>query len=320
MNKSMDLQRISHIMVTTAVTVVLFDLPFRMIELLGLIPAAGPKNMLPVLFGLLFGPAGVAGTAIGVLASGLIRWQLGLDCVFEILMTVLAGYAAYVVWYHLPVYSRPRCKNAREALCLLVCIVVSSILCAAVTVFVPISVWDGSAAACAAQMGISTAVWSLLLGVPCLITATSMFGMQPAAPVAWLAKHPDEERCDLERFVMNTPESIAEMSDAIDLLSAGCDLDPKQSYDTMSCVEELNCLILAQLPEGGTNHVRLTVGDSLVIQMLYGGKRYNPLAAHMRSGGPMANMDMLGILMVREMAVYAHYEYMHGLNEIRIIL
>lgn len=37
-------------------------------------------------------------------------------------------------------------------------------------------------------------------------------------------------------------------------------------------------------------------------------------------GGPMANMDTIGILLVREMAVYAHYEYARGVNEIRIML
>ena len=110
------------------------------------------------------------------------------------------------------------------------------------------------------------------------------------------------------------------MSDAIEMLSLGRAIDPKRSYELMSCVEELNCLILAHLPADGTVQVRLYAGDSLVVRMRYEGMRYNPLAVRMQPGGPMANMDTLGILLVREMAVYAHYEYAKGVNQIRIII
>ncbi len=320
MSKSWDLRLTARTLIGTATVSVLCDLPFRIIGLLGLIPAAGPKNTLPMLFGLLFGPLGAVGAAAGALISGVLRWQLGLDCLMEALMALLAGCAAYVLWYHLRVNSRPRCKNAREAGCLLLCIVASSVICAVMAALAPAGVWEGSALSRAVQVGGSTAAWSLLLGVPCLITATSMFGMTPPAPDAWLAQHPEDGRVDLERTIINTPECIAEMSDAIDMLALSRGLASKRGYEMMSCVEELNCLILAQLPENGKVQVRLNVGDSVVICMRYEGARYNPLAVRMQPGGPMANMDTIGILLVREMAVYAHYEYARGVNEIRIIL
>lgn len=307
-------------MAGVALLTLLCDLPFRLIALLGLIPAAGPKNMLPVLFGMIFGPAGAVGSGLGMLVAGALAREGMLEILTETAAAMLAGMAAYAVWYLLPQRTRVRCKTGRDVLSVLLCIAAAALAAAAVVAIVPGMLWETAAAVRAAQIGGSTAAWSILLGIPCLITATSMFGIIPSAPGWWLGRHPDCDAVDLEQTVVNTPESIAAMSDAIDMLALTRGIDPKQSYAMMGCVEELNCLILQHLPEDGVIRIQLTVSDSLVMRMHYAGERYNPLAIRLQPGGALANMDSMGILLVREMAVYAKHSFHRGENEIRIIV
>lgn len=313
-------RRAQRLLAGAALASFLCDLPFRLIGLLGLIPAAGPKNMLPVLFGLLGGPTGAAGADLGMLLSGAVMRETLPEILTEAVAAVAAGLAAYAVWYLLPQRMRVRCKTGRDVLSVLACIAAAALAAAVVVAGVPGMLWDTAALSRAAQIGGSTAAWSVLLGIPCLITATSMFGITPCAPRWWLARHADCDAADLEQTVVNTPESIAEMSDAIDMLALTRGIDPKQSYAMMSCVEELNCLILSHLPADAVVRVQLSVSDSLVMRLQYDGARYNPLAVRLQPGGALANMDTMGILLVREMAVYAKHSYQQGRNEVRIIV
>lgn len=312
--------RAARLLAGAVLVTVLFDLPFRLIELLGLIPAAGPKNMLPVLFGLLCGPVGAVGAGLGMLLASVLVQEAALEVLVEAVAAAAAGMAAGAVWYLMPVRTRVRCKTRTDVLTVVLCIAAASLAAAAVVACVPGPLWACSAGSRAAQVGASTTVWSLLLGIPCLITATSMFGIKPAAPHGWLMRHADCDPVDLEHTVLNKTDSIAEMCDAVDMLTRTRGLEQKQGYALMSCVEELSCLILAQLPEDGRLEMQLTISDSLMVRMRYAGARYNPLAIRMQPGGPLANMDTLGILLVREMAVYAKHRYEQAVNEIRIII
>lgn len=320
MSRRNDIARMMRLIGGTAFVALLCDLPFRLIALLGLIPAAGPKNMLPILFGLLYGPVGAAGAGLGMLLAGVVMQEALTEVLVEGLAAVVSGVVAYVVWYLLPVRTRARCKTGRDVLAVLLCIFAAALATALVVAAAPGLLWEIDGVSRAAQIGGSTIAWSILLGIPCLITATSMFGIMPAAPKWWLVRHADCDAIDLEQTVVNTPESIAEMSDAIDMLALTRGIDPKQSYAMMGCVEELNCLILQHLPENGMIQVQLTVSDSLVMRLRYAGERYNPLAIRLQPGGALANMDTMGILLVREMAVYAKHRYYQGENEIRIIV
>lgn len=320
MSRQNDIAPMMRLIGGTAFAALLFDLPFRFIALLGLIPAAGPKNMLPILFGLLYGPAGAAGAGLGMLLAGMIAQEGLVEILVEGLAAVVSGAVAYAVWYLLPVRTHVRCKTGRDVFTVLLCIIAAALAAALVVAGAPGLLWETDAMSRAAQIGGSTVAWSILLGIPCLITATSMFGIVPAAPKWWLTRHADCDAVDLEQTVINTPESIAEMSDAIDMLALTRGIDPKQSYAMMGCVEELNCLILQHLPENGMIRVQLMVSDSLVMRLRYAGERYNPLAIRLQPGGALANMDTMGILLVREMAVYAKHSYHQGENEIRIIV
>lgn len=320
MHRAIDTRQAARVLGGTALIAVLFDLPFRLIGLLGLIPAAGPKNMLPVLFGMLFGPIGAAGAGMGMLLVGAIAQEALRECAAEGIAAFLCGAAAYAVWYRLPMHIRVRCKTGREAKAVLICVAAASVVAALAVVCVPGQLWQVAPGMRAVQLGGSTAVWSLLLGIPCLITATSMFGVIPAAPSSWLARQSDCDAVDLEQTVHNTPESIAGMSDAIDMLALTRGLDMKQVYAMMGCVEELNCLILEQLPANEAVNIQLTASDSLLVRMRYAGARYNPLAIRVEADNPLANVDKLGILLVREMAVYAKHSYANGENRILIIV
>jgi len=287
--------------------------------LFDLAPIAGPKNMFPLFFGLLYGPSGAVGTALGALLSGMVRGQFNGSCAAEAFVAFLSGSTAWLTWYLLPTTTRPGCKQPRQLLFLLLCILVASGVAAVSTWLIP--AWgDLEPSAAATQIGLSSLVWTIVLGVPCLITAVSLFGAEPNAPQFWRRRHPQEDVVDFDQIVENDPMSIGMMSDEIDIFNLQHGLPTKLGYAVMSCVEELSCLILEHLPPDGTVRVRLTAGDNILLRMNYEGEMYNPLAIHVQHGDPTADMDVIGILMVREMAVYTSHWYAHGINEVKIII
>lgn len=314
-----DRRRVIRVILLAMMSSALCDLPFRVIQLFDLAPIAGPKNMLPLFFGLLYGPSGAVGTALGALLSGLVRGQFNASCAAEAFIAFLSGSASWLMWYLLPTTTRPGCKQPRQLLFLLLCILVASGVAALSTWLMP--TWGKLKPSVAAmQVGCSTLVWTVVLGIPCLITAASFFGKEINAPPFWVKRNPYEDIVDLEQIVENDPMSIGMMSDEIDIFNLQHNLPTKLGYAVMSCVEELNCLILEHLPPEGTVRVRLTAGDNVLLRLNYEGEMYNPLAIHVQHGNPTADMDVIGILMVREMAVHTSHWYAHGINEVKIII
>lgn len=323
MKSAMEVRRAVCALPRIALAMLLFDLPFRKIALLGLAPVAGPKNMLPVLFGLLYGPAGALGSALGVLLSALVRLRMTADCAAEAVGALAAGCIVWAIWYRLPGLRRPSCKTAREMAGVLFCIAAASVATGVCMLAVPEKTLGVRACALALEMGMSTAAWSLLLGMPCLIMATSMFGIRPVAPDGWARQHREDDKPDFERTVVNDPASIGELCSEVDLFSMTHGLPPKLAYAVMSCVEEMSCLILEHLPAGGSVQVMLTKGDSMLLLLRYAGEKYNPMAGHIRPQELTADAEcwsILGTLIVREMAVHIRHGYAQGVNEVKIII
>lgn len=78
----------------------LFLLPTKSIVIIPGITEIRPASLLPVIFGLLFGPAGAWGSAIGNLGGDLFG-TFSLGSVFGFIGNFLYGYIPYKLWYHL---------------------------------------------------------------------------------------------------------------------------------------------------------------------------------------------------------------------------
>lgn len=320
-----------------AAAYICLDLPFRAMGFLGLTPLAGPKNAVPVAAGIMCGVWGAAGSAAGaVISAGLWVMRAGGDVAVSacggILTTALAEVLAealavwivsvgfYLAWYLPAIISAPEIKHGRNAvkyagLCLAAGIAAGIIeeLCAR-------QAFDLEPGAIFFQTGISTFVWSLLLGLPVLITLTSVFAVSPAIPKR--VKRPGlfNREPDLTVTAGRGVEETGRVSDILEEYNQNQKIPPKRAYAILSCVEELGVMIQEHLPEGGQMEFNIKTGDTVVIGIRYPGERYNPLAVRPVSGGPAANLDILGILMVREMAVTTRYRRDGEMNELKIVV
>lgn len=296
------------------------DIPFRALEFLGLMQAAGPKNVLPVLFGLLFGPAGAIGSALGAFISGVCRLSFGLDVWAEALAVFCAALIAWFGWYAFGWTEPPRMKRL-SAVIRYICVsavagAVNGIICAVLlcrTTHIP---WFEIYV----EVQLSALAWALLLGLPMLITATSMFAMLPVMPKHLEETYHQTHQPPFDHTIPNDIDEVAKISDAIDMFNMEYGISIKRAYSIMSCVEELNLKIMEQLPPDATIRITIEAGDNVVIRLFYGGKRFDPMAIRTVRGDPTANLDAVGILLVREMAVLTGFWYVDGVNQVKIIL
>ena len=82
-----------------AVIYLFLDIPFRAMGFLNLLPSAGPKNALPMVAGLVFGPAGILGTSVGALVSGWVSGASFRAAASEAVSVAAASAFFYRFWY-----------------------------------------------------------------------------------------------------------------------------------------------------------------------------------------------------------------------------
>ena len=105
--------------------VLMIDFPLLAPEVMGM----GVANLLPMLFGLLFGPAGAWGAAIGHLIGdlGALTWR----SLFDFVGVFLLGYLPYTMWTTLkPIADgrrEPSAKNWRSWTLLILIALISSV-------------------------------------------------------------------------------------------------------------------------------------------------------------------------------------------------
>ena len=305
-----------------AAVYVCLDLPFRSMGFLGLVPMAGPKNAVPIAAGMMYGPWGAAGSAVGAVISGFLSAAGGNGNLVwaEALASWIAAMIVYQVWYLPGIISEPSVKSGTNA-------VKYAGLCLAAGLVSGIfeELWAGSyfgmkPGAVTLQTGISTAVWGILLGLPAFITLTSVFAISPDMPNRVKRSGLFHREPDLAIIAGRGTEETGRVSDILEEYNKNRKIPPKRAYAILSCVEELGVMIQEHLPEKGEMLFQIKTGDNVVIGIWYPGERYNPLAVRAVPGGPAANLDILGILMVREMAVTTRYRRDGDINKLKIVV
>jgi energy-coupling factor transport system substrate-specific component len=81
-------------------TYMLFLVPTKSIAIIPGVTEIRPASLLPVIFGLLFGPAGAWGSALGNLGGDLFG-TLSLGSIFGFVGNFLYAYIPYKLWYHI---------------------------------------------------------------------------------------------------------------------------------------------------------------------------------------------------------------------------
>lgn len=122
--------------VLTALTAAIYAavlIPFKAIPLVPGFTEVRPANMIPVAFGLFFGPAGAWGAAIGNTLGDIFGSSFGFGSLFGFVGNFLFAYIPYKLWMNLGVLKKeeltPDCKGGKKIVLFIVSAILSSTAC-----------------------------------------------------------------------------------------------------------------------------------------------------------------------------------------------
>ena len=122
--------------VLTAVTAAIYAavlIPFKAIPLVPGFTEVRPGNMIPVAFGLFFGPAGAWGAAIGNTLGDIFGSTFGVGSLFGLVGNFLFAYVPYKLWMNLGVLKAeeqaPDCRSAKKVVLFIICAILASAAC-----------------------------------------------------------------------------------------------------------------------------------------------------------------------------------------------
>lgn len=304
-----------------AVIYVFLDIPFRTMGFLNLLPVAGPKNVLPMVTGIISGPAGICGSVTGALISGGLSGASWMETIAEAVSVAVAAIFFSCFWYFGQSSTRKAdLKSVRHMIRFFLTGAMAGFVMGGLEGILLADNCESGFVVLLLEVGISSSAWLLLIGMPVFILLTSVFAIQPWRPGQRLAARDADAAKDLVLDIGSDLQELAVVGDAVEQYNKQTGITAQRGYAIMSCVEELSVLIQQQLPENGNIHIHISSGSNVVVRLHYQGERYNPFAVRMAPGGPGANLDILGILMVREMAVHVGYRQKRGGNELTIVV
>jgi len=122
--------------VLTAITAAIYAailIPFKAIPLVPGFTEVRPANMIPVAFGLFFGPAGAWGSAIGNTLGDLFGSTFGVGSLFGLVGNFLFAYVPYKLWMNLgvlkPEENAPDCRSGKKIALFFLCAIMGSAAC-----------------------------------------------------------------------------------------------------------------------------------------------------------------------------------------------
>ena len=122
--------------VLTALTAAIYAailIPFKAIPLVPGFTEVRPGNMIPVAFGLFFGPAGAWGAAIGNTLGDIFGSSFGVGSLFGFVGNFLFAYIPYKLWMNLGVLKKeeqtPDLKGTKKIVFFIICSILASAAC-----------------------------------------------------------------------------------------------------------------------------------------------------------------------------------------------
>lgn len=148
-------------------------IPFKAIPIIPGFTELRPGNMIPVAFGLMFGPAGAWGAAIGNTIGDLLGGTIGWGSAFGFIGNFMFAYVPYKLWDNLGILSKddmaPDCRSTKKIVLYVIVALAASLICGLwiawgvdLLGFVPF-------AALAAIIPANNAVAAIILGLPVTI-------------------------------------------------------------------------------------------------------------------------------------------------------
>lgn len=138
MRELVTMWRDSRMIMLAAVTAAVYAallIPFAGLVIIPGITAVRPGNVIPVVFGIMFGPAGAWGSAIGNLINDVFAGTFGPGSLFGFIGNFFFGLVGYKLWGSLgPLSSgeEPDMRSAHQLLEFVAIAVIASALCAAI--------------------------------------------------------------------------------------------------------------------------------------------------------------------------------------------
>ena len=162
--------------VLTAVFI-LIAVPFKVMSLIPGFTEIRPVNCFNMLYGLLFGIYGALACAIGNLIADALGGTLAISSWAGFVANFLGTYLAHVIWYK-TVKKRPLIKDFREVSVFAALSVLMALMIAAIIAFgVGISYPEVDLVSLSESIVINNVVFSILLGLPLLVTAENAFNV-----------------------------------------------------------------------------------------------------------------------------------------------
>jgi energy-coupling factor transport system substrate-specific component len=132
-----------------------------------------PGNVFPIIFGLMFGPAGAWGSAIGNLIGDLVGGTLGLGSIFGFVGNFFLGFIPYVLWTTLGIVPKSdisqNTNSWRKLWAYIVVTIVSAVACGIIIAWYLDLVGLVPFAALAAIISVNNSIAELVLGPPLLL-------------------------------------------------------------------------------------------------------------------------------------------------------
>lgn len=147
-------------------------IPFKAIVLIPGITEVRPASALPIVFGLLFGPAGAWGSAIGNLIGDFFG-SLGVGSIFGFFGNFMFAYVPYKIWQNLGIVSKddtePNLKSGKKVVAFIVAALAGALSCALIIGWGLELLGMVPFAALGAIISMNNSVPSIILGIPLLI-------------------------------------------------------------------------------------------------------------------------------------------------------
>lgn len=278
----------------------LLDIPVQATRFFQFGPAVGIKNFLPPVMGMILGPAGALGCAIGCVAGGLILSTPAPMLAAECLSVLLCAVTAWVGWHWRN--NGLSLKRAVDYGRYVLLIAVPAALSGALWRLIVGSGGLGLTVACVAT--------GLLIGIPVLILAGSIFCVEPVLPHGRAREHQASGQ------ITGDPDSVGAFNDLLEekLLLTG-KVNMKRLFELQNVVEEVTLRVLGEALDAAVN-VSVDCHDSCSVRFDYEGKNYSPLKLSRDSD----EVDVMSLKLIRHRALRASHSYSGGVNRVHIVV
>ncbi len=301
--KKAELSRIRrHVLLMLACTAgyMLMDIPVQVTRFFQFGPAVGIKNFLPPVIGIILGPAGVLGCALGCVAGGLILSTPVKMLAAECLSILICGVTAWVGWHR--GNNGLSLKKPVDYLRYVILISVPAALSGVL--------WRLIAGPGGLSLAVACITTGLLIGIPVLILAGSIFCVEPVLPHGRKQEHHASGQID------HDPDSVGAFSDLLEekLLLTG-KVNMKRLFELQNVVEEVSLRVLSEYPDATVN-VSVDCHDSCSVKFDYEGEKFSPLKMS-RDGD---EVDIMSIKLIRHRALRASHSFSGGVNRVHIVV